>query len=86
MLLSCFVFRAQFFYFLLLFVYNMELYSSGRLDGGGAVVVNVRMETSAPGIMAAGDIRSGSIRQVIAAAGDGAVAAISAERYISGQG
>jgi thioredoxin reductase (NADPH) len=54
-----------------------------RLDDNGAVITNEKMETSTPGIFAAGDIRSGSIRQVIAAAGDGAVAAIGAERYIS---
>jgi thioredoxin reductase (NADPH) len=55
-----------------------------ELDKNGAIVVNVNMETSVPGIFAAGDIRSGSIRQVIGAAGDGAVAALSAGRYLSG--
>jgi thioredoxin reductase (NADPH) len=54
-----------------------------ELDETGAIITDHRMETSVPGILAAGDIRSGSIRQVIAAAGDGAVAAIGAERYIS---
>jgi thioredoxin reductase (NADPH) len=52
------------------------------LDEKGAVIVNDRMETGVPGIFAAGDIRINSIRQVIAAAGDGAVAAISAAAYI----
>ncbi len=55
-----------------------------ELDNLGAIVTNAKMETSVPGIFAAGDIRSGSIRQVIAAAGDGAVAAITGEKYISG--
>jgi thioredoxin reductase (NADPH) len=55
-----------------------------RLDGNGSIVTNDKMETSAPGILAAGDIRSGSIRQLIASAGDGAVAAISAGKYLSG--
>jgi len=54
------------------------------LDATGAVVTNDSMETGVPGIFAAGDIRSNSIRQVIAAAGDGATAAIYAERYIAG--
>ena len=35
------------------------------LDDTGAIVTNDRMETGVPGIFAAGDIRSNSIRQVI---------------------
>ena len=54
------------------------------LDANGAIITNEKMETDVPGIFAVGDIRSGSIRQVIAAAGDGATAAIYAERFISG--
>lgn len=54
-----------------------------KLDEGGFIQVNAQMETEVPGIYAAGDIRAGSIRQVVAAAGDGAVAATSAERFIS---
>ena len=54
------------------------------LDEAGAIVTNEKMETGAPGIFAAGDIRSSSIRQVVAAAGDGAVAAIYAEKFITG--
>ncbi len=54
------------------------------LDAVGAVVVNDKLETNVPGIFAAGDIRSGSIRQVVGAAGDGAVAAINAGKYLSG--
>jgi len=52
------------------------------LDEQGAVIVDNRMATNVSGIFAAGDIRSGSIRQVIAAAGDGAVAAVNAGRYL----
>ena len=55
-----------------------------NLDAAGAIVTNDRMETGVPGMLAAGDIRSNSIRQVISAAGDGATAAIYAERYIDG--
>jgi len=54
------------------------------LDANGAIITNEKMETGVPGIFAAGDIRSSSIRQVVAGAGDGAVAAIYAERYIIG--
>jgi len=54
------------------------------LDGAGAIIANEKMETGAPGIFAAGDIRSSSIRQVVAATGDGAVAAIYAEKFITG--
>lgn len=54
------------------------------LDAVGAIVTNDKLETNVPGIFAAGDIRSGSIRQVVGAAGDGAVAAINASKYLSG--
>jgi len=53
------------------------------LDAAGYIVTNEKMETVVPGILAAGDIRRNSIRQVIAAAGDGATAAIYAGRFIT---
>jgi thioredoxin reductase (NADPH) len=53
------------------------------MDKNALIITNGRMETNVPGILAAGDIRSGSVRQLIAAAGDGAVAAISAEEYLT---
>jgi len=54
-----------------------------NLDKFGSIIVDDKLETNVPGIFAAGDIRSGSIRQVIAAAGDGAIAAVNAGKYIS---
>jgi len=54
------------------------------LDANGYVITNEKMETSVPGILAAGDIRANSIRQTISAAGDGATAAVYAERYLLG--
>jgi thioredoxin reductase (NADPH) len=53
-----------------------------ELDSDGYIVVTRLMETNVPGIFAAGDIRSESVRQAVAAAGDGAVAAVSAENFI----
>ncbi|MFQ6121518.1 MAG: thioredoxin-disulfide reductase [Dehalococcoidales bacterium] len=55
------------------------------LDATGAIITDSKMETGVPGIFAAGDIRSNSGRQAIAAAGDGAIAAIYAERFIVAQ-
>ncbi len=53
------------------------------LAENGTIITNEKMETNVPGILAAGDIRANSIRQVAAAVGDGAVAAIYAERHIT---
>jgi len=57
--------------------------STLSLDATGHVITNEKMETEIPGIFAAGDVRSSSIRQIIAAVGDGATAAIYAERFIT---
>ena len=55
------------------------------LDATGAIITDSKMATEIHGIFAAGDIRSNSGRQAIAAAGDGAIAAIYAERFIAEQ-
>ncbi len=52
------------------------------LDATNHIVTNEKMETEIAGIFAAGDIRAGSIRQAITAAGDGATAAIYAGKFI----
>jgi len=52
---------------------------------GGWIDTNHRMETSVEGVFAAGDVREKFLRQVVTAAGDGAVAAMSAYGYISQQ-
>lgn len=57
-----------------------------RLDAQGHIVTNEEMQTEVAGIFAAGDIRQNSPRQVITAAGDGATASLSAEKFLSEQG
>lgn len=53
-----------------------------RVDGDW-IKTDAKMQTSVPGIFAAGDVRSTPLRQVITAASDGAVAAMSAYHWIS---
>jgi thioredoxin reductase (NADPH) len=53
-----------------------------ELDDTGYIVTNETMATSTPGIFAAGDIRRNSPRQIAAAVGDGATAAMSAFKYV----
>jgi len=48
----------------------------------GYIQVNVYMETNVPGIFAGGDIRKPPIKQVVIAAADGAIAAMSCEKYL----
>lgn len=51
-------------------------------DERGFIVTDSKMETSVRGIFAAGDCRVTSLRQIATAVGDGAMAAVSAERYL----
>jgi thioredoxin reductase (NADPH) len=53
-----------------------------KLDDQGCIVTDDRMRTSAEGVLAAGDIRQKSLRQVVTAAADGAIAAEAAREYI----
>ena len=48
----------------------------------GQIKVDLKMQTSIKGLFAAGDIRQDAPKQVVSAAGDGAVAALSAMNYI----
>ncbi len=51
-------------------------------DERGFIITNEKMETSIPGVYAAGDIRHTFLRQVITAASDGAIAATAAAQYL----
>ena len=52
------------------------------LDAAGHVIVDAHLRTSLAGVFAAGDIRQGSARQLVSAAGDGASAAVFAAHYL----
>lgn len=73
------------------FIYVGMLPGTGFLKGslelneGGYIIADEKMETSAEGVYAAGDARVKYLRQVVTAASDGAIAAVSAERYLADQ-
>ena len=51
-------------------------------DAAGFVVTNGRLETTLPGVFAAGDVRRGSTKQAASAAGEGAAAALMIRDYL----
>ncbi len=53
------------------------------MDAWGFVLTDAEMRTNIPGVLAAGDIRGKTVRQIINAAGEGAVATIAAENYLN---
>jgi thioredoxin reductase (NADPH) len=53
-----------------------------EMDQKGYIKADEEMRTSVEGIFAAGDVRVKSLRQVVTAAADGAIAAVNAEKYI----
>ncbi|MGY0693562.1 thioredoxin-disulfide reductase [Virgibacillus sp. FSP13] len=56
--------------------------SLGVTNDDGYIPTNENMETSVPGVFAAGDIREKELRQIVTATGDGSIAAQSAQSYI----
>jgi len=64
---------------------SQSLFPILDLDDAGYIITDETMATSSLGIFAAGDIRRNSPRQVSAAVGDGATAAMSAFKYIQDQ-
>jgi thioredoxin reductase (NADPH) len=56
--------------------------SLGILNDAGYILTNVNMETTVPGIFAAGDVREKSLRQIVTATGDGSIAAQAVQHYV----
>jgi len=54
-----------------------------EMDEKGYIITDEEMRTNVEGIFAAGDCRKKPLRQVVTAAADGAIAAVSAEKYIA---
>lgn len=52
------------------------------MNEAGYIKTNDKMETNIEGVFAAGDIREKSLRQVVTAAADGAIAAVEAYKYV----
>lgn len=52
-------------------------------DDSGYILTNHRLQTNIEGVYAAGDIRNTPLRQVATAVGDGALAAVEVEKYLS---
>ncbi len=62
---------------------NTKLYEGAVDMENGYIRTDDNMHTNLPGVLAAGDLRVKSLRQVVTAAADGAIAAMQAEHYIS---
>lgn len=56
-----------------------------RLDEIGFVMTDQHLQTTMPGVFAAGDIRSGATMQIASAAGEGATAALKMREYLEGR-
>lgn len=56
-----------------------------KKDEDGWIITDENMQSSVPGIFAAGDVRRKMVKQIATAVGDGALAAMAAERYLSMQ-
>ena len=62
---------------------NTEVFKGHvEMDEKGYILTDPDMHTNVPGVFAAGDIRQKSLRQVVTACADGAIAAVQAGKYI----
>ncbi|WBW98800.1 thioredoxin-disulfide reductase [Oceanirhabdus sp. W0125-5] len=72
---GCFVFVG--------FVPNSKLFEGKvEMNEKGEILSDTEMRTNIPGVFVAGDVREKSLRQVITACADGAIAATQAEHYV----
>ncbi len=55
-----------------------------KLDDQGFILTSMDFQTSTEGIFAAGDVRAGSTKQLVSAAGEGAAAAIAIREHLRG--
>jgi thioredoxin reductase (NADPH) len=55
-----------------------------RLDERGFIMTGIDFQTSTEGIFAAGDVRAGSTKQLVSAAGEGAAAALAIREHLRG--
>lgn len=57
-----------------------------EINDRGNIVINARNETSVPGLFAAGDVSSITYKQIVISAGEGAKAAMSAQKFLQSKG
>ena len=62
---------------------NSALFRNTLKLKNGFIVTDVEMKTNIEGVFAAGDVRSKNLRQITTAVGDGAIAAFSANKYLT---
>ena len=55
-----------------------------KLDAQGFIMTGIDFQTSTEGIFAAGDVRAGSTKQLVSAAGEGAAAALAIREHLRG--
>ena len=66
------------------YIPNTELFKGTlNMSKPGYIITNEKMETNIGGVFACGDVREKELKQVATAVGDGSIAGVGAEKYIS---
>ncbi len=68
------------------YVPQTEIFKGQIEMENGYIITDENMQTNIPGVFAAGDVRAKSLRQVVTAVADGAIAAVQAEKYLESKG